>query len=45
MTTGAGLRLITCGGVFDTASSAYEDDIVVYARFVASNVTSDQEQT
>jgi hypothetical protein len=40
----AGLRLITCGGVFDTASVAYEDNIVVYARFVTSHATPDQEQ-
>jgi hypothetical protein len=28
----AGLRLITCGGDFDTASGHYEDNIVVYAN-------------
>lgn len=28
----AGLRLITCGGDFDTRSGHYEDNIVVYAR-------------
>lgn len=28
----AGLRLITCGGVFDDASGHYEDNIVVFAR-------------
>ena len=27
----AGLRLITCGGIFDTTSGHYEDNIVVYA--------------
>lgn len=38
----AGMRLITCGGVFDRASSSYEDNIVVYARFVSSHTTPDQ---
>ena len=28
----AGLRLITCGGAFNTASGHYEDNIVVFAR-------------
>jgi hypothetical protein len=40
----AGLRLITCGGVFDPASVAYEDNIVVYARFVASDTAPDAER-
>lgn len=40
----AGLRLITCGGAFDTASLSYEDNIVVYARFVASHATPVQQQ-
>lgn len=32
----AGLRLITCGGVFDRDALAYEDNIVVYARLTSS---------
>ena len=31
----AGLRLITCGGSFNSASGHYEDDLVVFADFVA----------
>jgi hypothetical protein len=27
----AGLRLITCGGQFDTTARSYRDNIVVYA--------------
>jgi sortase (surface protein transpeptidase) len=30
-----GLRLITCGGSFNTASGHYEDDLVVFADLVA----------
>ena len=30
----AGLRLITCGGVFNHASGHYEDNIVVFAELV-----------
>lgn len=40
----AGLRLITCGGVFDAASAAYEDNIVVYAQFVESHATPEPDQ-
>lgn len=32
----AGLRLITCGGVFDRSADSYVDNIVVYARLVGS---------
>ena len=31
----AGLRLITCGGLFDPAAHSYESNIVVYASLVA----------
>jgi hypothetical protein len=30
------LRLITCGGAFDTATRSYRDNVVVYARLVAA---------
>lgn len=35
----AGLRLITCGGVFDQAAGSYEDNVIVYAELdgVAGN--------
>lgn len=33
-TTGAELRLITCGGVFDTARGAHRDNVIVYATLV-----------
>jgi hypothetical protein len=32
----AGLRLITCGGVFNQKSGHYEDNIVVFASLVSS---------
>lgn len=32
----AGLRLITCGGVFDSSADSYLDNIVVYANLVGS---------
>lgn len=32
----AGLRLITCGGTFDSSIHSYESDIVVYAALVSS---------
>jgi len=32
----AGLRLITCGGPFDSASGHYVDNIVVYADLVTT---------
>ncbi len=35
-TPGPELRLITCGGVFDAAAHSYRDNIVVYARAMAS---------
>jgi len=35
-TTDAQLRLITCGGVFDTATRNYENNIVVYAHLTAT---------
>jgi LPXTG-site transpeptidase (sortase) family protein len=31
-TTGAELRLITCGGTFDPSRRSYEDNVVVYAH-------------
>ncbi|WP_432926864.1 class F sortase [Microbispora sp. CA-135349] len=30
-----GLRLITCGGIFDTSSGHYRDNVIVYAHLVA----------
>jgi sortase (surface protein transpeptidase) len=33
-----GLRLITCGGTFDTAAGAYPDNVVVFASLVAQHV-------
>lgn len=33
----AGLRLITCGGLFDAATRNYESNIVVYASLVSSH--------
>ncbi len=33
-TRGPELRLITCGGRFDTATKHYEDNVVVYAKQV-----------
>ena len=35
-TTNAALRLITCGGVFNSKIHHYEDDIVAYAELVSS---------
>lgn len=32
----AGLRLITCGGVFDAAEGHYKDNVVVFAELVSS---------
>jgi hypothetical protein len=32
----AGLRLITCGGVFDEAVGHYDDNVVVFAELVSS---------
>lgn len=34
----AGLRLITCGGVFNRTTGHYEDNVVVYAELVRSQV-------
>jgi hypothetical protein len=34
-----GLRLITCGGAFDTDRLEYEDNIVVYATLVSSHAS------
>jgi Sortase domain len=31
----AGLRLITCGGTFDSGTGHYEDNLVVFADLVA----------
>ena len=33
----AGLRLITCGGIFDAAQRSYESNIVVYASLVSEH--------
>ena len=30
----AGLRLVTCGGVFDSATGSYLSDVIVYAHLV-----------
>jgi sortase (surface protein transpeptidase) len=30
----AGLRLVTCGGVFDPAAGSYRSDVIVYAHLV-----------
>lgn len=35
----AALRLITCGGVFDSSERSYESNIVVYAALVSSHHT------
>lgn len=32
----AGLRLITCGGIFDSSADSYLDNIVVYASLIGS---------
>jgi sortase (surface protein transpeptidase) len=34
-----GLRLITCGGTFDSATGHYDDNIIVYAHLVHSATT------
>lgn len=31
----AGLRLITCGGEFDSAATSYDDNVVIYAEMVS----------
>ncbi|MEV4455030.1 class F sortase [Microbispora sp. NPDC049633] len=36
-----GLRLITCGGDFDTARGHYRDNVIVYAHLVAGNRPQD----
>lgn len=36
----AGLRLITCGGTFDSASRSYESNIVAYASLTSSHRAS-----
>lgn len=35
-TDGAEIRLITCGGVFDSGSGHYKDNVVAFARLVAA---------
>lgn len=35
--TGAGLRLITCGGTFNTADRQYESNVVVFATLVSAH--------
>ena len=37
-TTGAELRLVTCGGDFDRADRSYRDNVVVYARAAPQSV-------
>jgi hypothetical protein len=32
----AGLRLITCGGAFDTRARSYVDNIIAFAELVGS---------
>jgi hypothetical protein len=32
----AGLRLITCGGTYDSSTHKYLDNIVVFSRLVAA---------
>ena len=34
----AGLRLITCGGVFNRATGHYDDNIVVFAELIVPAV-------
>ena len=36
-TDGSTLRLVTCGGDFDSSTGHYEDNTIVYARYAASN--------
>ncbi len=36
----AGLRVITCGGVFNKATGHYDDNIVVFAELVSSTLTT-----
>jgi sortase family protein len=36
----AGLRLITCGGTYDSSAHRYLDNLVVFARLVAAHSTS-----
>jgi hypothetical protein len=31
----AGLRLVTCGGAYDTARKSYLDNVIVFARLTA----------
>lgn len=38
-----GLRLITCGGVFDRRRHSYEDNLIVFAQFSAAYRQSDLE--
>lgn len=40
-----GLRLVTCGGVFNSKSGHYEDNIVVFADLVAPARESSQESS
>jgi hypothetical protein len=35
-TRGPELRLLTCGGTFDPSTGSYQDNIVAYARLIAS---------
>ena len=40
----AGLRLITCGGEFDSSSDRYSDNVVAFATLVSSHRTGNQDQ-
>jgi LPXTG-site transpeptidase (sortase) family protein len=41
----AGLRLITCGGDFDTARRSYVDNVIVFAEFVGAGATGAETQS
>ena len=38
----AGLRLITCGGEFDSSSHRYRDNVVAFAKLVSEHRTKDR---
>ena len=39
----AGLRLITCGGEFDSSSARYSDNVVAFATLVSTHRTGNQD--
>ena len=39
----AGLRLITCGGEYDSSSHRYRDNVVAFATLVSEHPTKDRE--